>query len=350
MVTKVLGEWGVPLLIRMLLAIPWGICAVMIAVNVGHMASHVPTFHAPTLNRLLGWFSFDVCLGLSWKMWLHEHVVGHHQYTNIITIDPNAPEGHGDEALYRSSPNQRWFTRFTYQYIWLPLISFLLITEYRVASIRYWSKGFRKEIRVNREFLGLEAFVTFFLGKFLWFYRVYYIPIAWWGRPIGETILLVLFSETIAGYFVGTLNAMFIFIYFIFKNKVQLKHRTCITFPANHITDKVDWPTMTKDEKTQEMKIDAEWAVMQIQTCKDYSPESWVFSHVFGALNNHSCHHLFPAMHHSYYAQIYPIVKQTAKEYKVKLPDVAGYLDLVYDYVNNLRVLADEKGGKHKYI
>lgn len=311
-VTKKMGDWGVPFFYRILSTLFLAFFAIMIVVNVGHMASHVPAYHKPKLNTFIGWLSFDFCAGVSFHIWLHEHIVGHHQYTNIITIDPNAPETHDNDALYRSSPNQNWYKRFASQYIWLPLISFLLITEYRMASFRFFLKGFRKEIRANPEFLNLKTFLIFLVGKFLWFWRVYYVPVAYWNCRFIEVVTLNFFAELFAGYFIG------------------------ITFPANHITNKVDWPMIEKNEKTGELSINEEWAVMQAKTCKDYSPQSWIFTHAFGSLNNHSCHHLFPAMHHSYYSHIYPIVHQAAKEYNVKLPHVGNYFELVGDYLKNL--------------
>jgi len=311
-INKLFRDWGVSFLFRLFASAIMGMCGVMISVNVGHMASHVPTFHWPKLNYYLLWYAFDVCLGMSGDQWLHEHIVGHHQYTNIITIDPNAPESFGDDALYRSSPHQSWYNRFYYQFIWLPLVSCLLVVEYRVAHIRYWFKGLRKEIRVNETFMGKRSLFLFFFGKFLYFMRMYYLPIMWWNCPVWEAVVIALFAEMLAGYFVG------------------------ITFPANHITDKVDWPVITTDEKTGNRMIDREWAIMQVQTCKDYSYESWIFTNMLGSLNNHSIHHLFPAMHHSHYQKLYPIVKQAAKEFNVPLPDVGNYYELIYDYIHHL--------------
>jgi len=301
-----------PLWVRMLAAIPNGFAGVTIVVNVMHMASHVPTFHNPKFNYLLGWFSMDVLCGQSFDVWLHEHVVGHHQYTNVITIDPNCPEGYGDEALYRGTTKQTFYKRFAYQFIWLPLVSFLLVWENRLAFIRYWTKGMRKEIRASSFFTGTSSFIYFILGKLFWFYLSFYMPNVWWGCPVWENVLGIFLMEMVAGYFVG------------------------ITFPANHITNKVAWPMAIKDPKTGDMHVDAEWAVAQVQTTKDYAYDSWVFTNVFGSLNNHSCHHLFPAMHHSHYQKIYPIVKQAAKEFNIKLPDVGGYADLVFDYIHHL--------------
>jgi linoleoyl-CoA desaturase len=313
-VVKWFREWNFPLWLRLLSCIPIGSAGLFIILNIAHMSSHVPTFHMPKLSYYLGWLSFDVCLGESFDIWLHEHAVGHHQYTNIISIDPNAPEGlAGDPGiLYRGSPIQPWYDRFRYQYIYLPLISFLLVIETRLSAYRFFFKGFRKEIRANEAFIGTRSFILFLLGKILFYYRMYYVPIVWWKYPVWEIFLIVWVIEMVAGYLVS---------FFVH---------------AQHVTDSVYWPQIRTDEKTGERMVDIEWAVMQVQTVKDYSYKNWFFIHVFGSMNIHSCHHLMPALHHSHYNKIYPILKQTAKEYGIAMYEVESFPRLIHDYVLNL--------------
>jgi fatty acid desaturase len=137
----------------------------MVVINITHTSSHVPAFHLPRLNYYLGWLSFDVCLGCSYDIWSHEHVVGHHQYTNVIEIDPNGPDGDDGFELFRGSPNQKWSNRFYYQFIWLPLISWLIVWDYRISSIRFWLKGYRKGIRVGSYYLTKKKLICFLIRK-----------------------------------------------------------------------------------------------------------------------------------------------------------------------------------------
>jgi len=304
-------EWGVPFFIRLLFAWLVGALAVAIAVNVAHLSSHLPSFRKPTLSYLLGWLTLDVCIGFSYDIWLHEHLVGHHQYTNIITIDPNIPESH-EEDIFRCSPNQAWYKRYAYQFLWVPMMAFMVLVDYRLATHRYWVKGLRRNIRINYEFLNTRAKILFFSAKLLWFIRVIILPIFFWECPVWEALVMLIMSEIAAGYFVG------------------------INLPINHTTDKVDWPLIKKDEKTGGTYIDQEWAVEQVRTCKDYAHESWFFNNLFGGLNNHATHHLLPALHHSYYIEVYPIVKQCARDWNIEIPDVATYYEVIYDFVHNL--------------
>jgi len=323
---KVFREWGVPLFIRLLFGGAIGFVAVLIALNIGHLCSHIPIFHKPRFNYYLGWFALDACMGYSYDIWLHEHVVGHHQYTNIITVDPNVPEGHGEEATFRCSPNQQWFKRFNFQFIYVPMLAFFVLVDYRLAPFRYWYKGYRKEIRVSGSYRGFGSLCIHSIGKLIWAIRVFYIPCCYWGLPLWEALLLIAVGDMAAGYYIG------------------------INLPANHTTSDVDWPLPKKDEKTGGLHMGSEWAVAQVSTCKDYSYDSWVLTHILGSLNNHSCHHLFPALHHSYYLEIYPIVKQTAKEWNVKTPDVGTYMDCLYDFMSNLWELGYEVNPKMKYL
>jgi fatty acid desaturase len=266
----------------------------------------------------MGWFSFDCCIGLSFDVWLHEHVVGHHQYTNVITIDPNCPESFGEDALYRGSWDQKWYKRYYYQAFWLPFISFLLVWENRLACIRYWTKGLRKEVRVNEYFMGTKSKILFAIGKIFFFWRLYYLPWAYWNTPFWEVFLYVQIVEVFAGYITGTV------------------------FPANHITSEAAWPLIRTDEQGQRW-IDSEWAFMQLETCKDYSFDNIILSFFFGNLNNHSVHHLFPGMHHGYYQYLGHIIRDVAKDYGVKIHSTETFGEFLYLYFRHLWNMGYEK-------
>jgi fatty acid desaturase len=308
---KLMVDWGLPFYIRALLTIPLGASGFMIAINVGHMCSHMPFLHTPKLNYVLGWFSWDFCLGLSYDIWLHEHVVGHHQYTNIITIDPNCPESFGPDALYRGSWHQKWFKHYAYQVFWLPFVSFLLVKENRFACLRYWSKGLRKDVRVNAHYLGTSSKLFFLIGKICFYFRMYFWPWYAWNAPWYEILFMVQVTEIVAGYVVGTI------------------------FPANHITSEAVWPLIRTDEKGQRW-IDAEWGIMQMEVTKDYSFDNKFLSFIFGNLNNHTAHHMYPGMHHGHYQDIAPIIRQIAREYKIKIHSTETFAEFIYLYFRHL--------------
>jgi len=120
------------------------------------------------------------------------------------------------------------------------------------------------------------------------------------------------FHEMVAGYFIG------------------------LTVPASHVTTETDWPVVNKDPKTGELSVDVEWAVNQVATTKDYGHGNWFFKHFIGGLNDHSCHHLLPTIHHSYYEELYPIIKQAAKEFNIQIREVETQRQLIFEFFQHL--------------
>jgi linoleoyl-CoA desaturase len=63
--------------------------------------------------------------------------------------------------------------------------------------------------------------------------------------------------------------------------------------------------------------IDNEWAIHQMNTTMNFSPDNQVLSWYVGGLNFQVEHHLFPRISHVHYPSIAPIVKATAEEFNV---------------------------------
>ena len=53
-----------------------------------HDSSHFSITHSPTVWRVLG-MTHDFFNGSSYLVWLYQHMVGHHPYTNIDGADPD---------------------------------------------------------------------------------------------------------------------------------------------------------------------------------------------------------------------------------------------------------------------
>ena len=61
----------------------------MLLIHTMHDCSHA--FGRTAVWKYLGRMCLDLTCGCSFDAWLHQHVVGHHVYTNIIEIDPDCP-------------------------------------------------------------------------------------------------------------------------------------------------------------------------------------------------------------------------------------------------------------------
>jgi linoleoyl-CoA desaturase len=67
----------------------------------------------------------------------------------------------------------------------------------------------------------------------------------------------------------------------------------------------------------EEGVIDNDWAIHQMNTTMNFSPDNQVLSWYVGGLNFQVEHHLFPRISHVHYPAIAPIVKATADEFNI---------------------------------
>lgn len=61
-------------------------------------------------------------------------------------------------------------------------------------------------------------------------------------------------------------------------------------------------------------KLGTTWAVHQLLVTKDFSTGSPLANFLYGGFTHHVAHHLFPAVGHTYYPYITPIIKKYAAE------------------------------------
>ena len=127
--TFLLGPWflcwshafNLPFIARWFLMIISGSFQGMLLIHTMHDCSHTAFGHKPWIWKYMGRLCLDLTCGCSFDAWLHQHVVGHHVYTNVISIDPDCPmEKYGD--LRRLMPCQLWNPRYRLQWIYLPII------------------------------------------------------------------------------------------------------------------------------------------------------------------------------------------------------------------------------------
>ena len=63
--------------------------------------------------------------------------------------------------------------------------------------------------------------------------------------------------------------------------------------------------------------IEIEWAIHQVKTTSDFSPNSKVISWLVGGLNYQIEHHLFPRVSHIHYPALSKVVKEKCEEFNL---------------------------------
>ncbi len=81
------------------------------------------------------------------------------------------------------------------------------------------------------------------------------------------------------------------------------------------------------------------WAIHQMMTTADFSPNSRIFSWYVGGLNYQIEHHLFPNICHVHYRKLSQIVKETAKEFGIPYNVQPTFIRAVWSHGKMLKQL-----------
>ncbi|HEY2583473.1 MAG TPA: acyl-CoA desaturase [Mucilaginibacter sp.] len=260
--------------------ISMGITMILVFINVFHDAAHGAIFEKRAHNEYLTYIL--ELFGCNSFIWKKRHLVLHHPYPNMQHWDIDIKQS----DIVRIFPGSKWFSFHRYQHIYM---WFLYLTY-------------------TLNWLFIRDFKDFFGTKNNYVKRVVAIPKIEYFKLFGAKILNLAFMLFIpmlvllqAWY---TVLAAFITMHFIASAFGVL------ALLSTHVDEDAMFPMPPEDGK-----INSTWAMYQVSATKDFSTESKLANVLFGGFNHHVAHHLFPAVAHTYYPAITPIIKKHAKEY-----------------------------------
>jgi hypothetical protein len=120
---------GMP--VKVLAAIVFGICQVMPLLHTMHDASHAAVGPNEAWWKAISRGCLDWYAGASMISWHHQHVVGHHVYTNVFAADPDLPWLETGD-IRRIVPRQAWKALYKWQHVYLPIAYGLLTLKFRL--------------------------------------------------------------------------------------------------------------------------------------------------------------------------------------------------------------------------
>jgi linoleoyl-CoA desaturase len=139
---------------------------------------------------------------------------------------------------------------------------------------------------------------------------------------IAAFIVLPIFQvgviDTIVGYLVASLVCGFVI---------------AVVFQLAHVVKEAAFETPTSENH----KVDAEWAVHQIQTTADFATKSKIVSWFTGGLNFQVEHHLFPRISHIHYPKINQFVKETCAQFGIDYIEFPTVMAAVRSHVVHLK-------------
>tara|TARA_Y100000994_G_scaffold249623_1_gene262776 strand:+ start:17998 stop:18915 length:918 start_codon:yes stop_codon:yes gene_type:complete len=269
-----------------------------------HDGNHNAFSNNRKINQLMG-FTLQI-LGGTYKNWKIQHNQLHHKYPNTINYDPDV----SPIKLLRFSPDSYYskIYRFQFIYAWflygLMTFSFATIKEFK--QLIEWKKGnVITSGQYNQLMLELIGW------KIVYYIFILVIPLITLNISFSQWFGLFFLMHFIAGFLLA------------------------IVFQTAHIM-----PECEHLQFSEKMDLNS-WAVNQLLTTSNYSPNNKVFSWMIGGLNYQIEHHLFPGICHVHYSSISNIVKRKAIEYNLPYNCKKNFTQAIYSHAKMLYYLGN---------
>jgi len=275
--------------------------------SIQHDGGHGAFSNWPIVNRFAA-MTMDM-VGASSYLWRWKHGILHHTFTNVPGHDTDLESG----GIARLSPHQPryWYHRWQHFYLW-PL--------YAVTAPRWHLMGDVKEVIAGKMCdhtiprpRGWDLFV-FIGGKVATIGMVLVLPMffhPWWQ------VLAMYFAIT------GTVGLLM-----------------TVVFQLAHCVEEADFPAPIDDQQ----RMEAAWAVHQVETTVDFARTSRFLTWYLGGLNFQIVHHLFPRICHVHYRKLSKIVEATCLEYGVRYTAHPSFFAGIRSHYRWLRKLGRGEG------
>ncbi|WP_144934774.1 acyl-CoA desaturase [Pseudomonas alabamensis] len=253
--------------------------SMLLNVMVFHDAAHGAFFKTSWANRLLGRL-MTLPLGIDPDYWRTRHVQFHHVYANVERYDLDTEEN----GVLRQSPFQRWRRHMRYQHLYWPLIAALSLPY--IAWVFDWSDRLDKTpLTAKRLLPGTRGWAAFLASKACHFLLVLVVPLLVFDGSWVTVLLAYLSSQMLASLWV-----VFLLL-------------------GTH------WADAEFYEPPETTVMPHGWYHHNFSTTCDWQTSPRWLHHVFGGLNFHLTHHLFPGWSHRHYPALAAIIAELAPQH-----------------------------------
>ncbi|EGG19896.1 delta 5 fatty acid desaturase [Cavenderia fasciculata] len=296
--------------LNFLLAIVFGVCEALFAMHLLHDASHCAVGHNPKVWKWLG-ASFDFVIGGSFFAWIHQHVLGHHLYTNVRGADPDVGDGEIDFRVITPYQQRLWYHK--YQHIYAPLLYGLYPFKTRIQDSESFIKKINGRIRVSAP--STFDLVAYIVGKISFIFFRFILPLQY--IPYANLIPCFIIAELTFGWYLT------------------------INFQVSHVAEDLKF-FATESRPNEPTNVDEDWAISQVKTTQDYANGSLLANYFSGALNHQVVHHLFPSIQQEFLPQIVPILKQVCSEYNLKYNHYDTFTEAIGSHIKYLYKMGND--------
>jgi linoleoyl-CoA desaturase len=280
----------------------FGFVLACIGFNIMHDANHGSYSSRKWVNETLG-LTLNA-LGGNCFIWKQKHNIIHHTYTNIDGMDDDIAKS----PFIRMCDSQVWVPAHRVQHFYTPVL-------YAFSSMIWilfqdFEKYFRKKI-VDRPLsrMSVSEHLIFWLSKLL--YLLFYVAI-----PI---------------FVMGWQSWL---LFFLCMN-IGLGFTLSIVFQLAHVIEETTFDSANGDAK----QIENEWAIHQVITTADFSPNNKIVSWFVGGLNYQIEHHLFPRISHVHYPALSRLVRSECLAYQLPYNALPSFTAAVNSHFRFIRKL-----------
>ena len=273
---------------------------ILVGFNIMHDANHGSYSRSTVLNRIIG-LSLDLVGGSS-MCWRYKHNILHHTYTNINEIDDDLAVP-GILRFSQGQPLHPWH-QFQHWYAF-PVYSFMTILWSTKSDFQKYFSGKIGDYTMPRHSIGET--VLFFGVRLFYFGYILVFPMLF--HPILHVLGFFFLVHAVVGITIATV------------------------FQVAHI---VEASAFTCDDSTQ---IENEWAVHQVETTANFSPNSKLATWYCGGLNYQIEHHLFPKISHVHYPAISTIIEATCRDFNVTYVSYPTFGKAIAAHIDFLKYL-----------
>ena len=270
-----------------------------------HDSNHRTWSKNASVNKWLGKSLY--LLGGFPPNWQYQHNTMHHGFTNIEGLDEDINPG----EFLRISPHKPILKihKFQHIYAWL-LYSLMTLSWVTTKDFKQLNRYRLEGVKLNTHKSYGELFAILILSKILYYSAFLVIP-----------ILLLPFAW------------YWIVIFFLFMHFTSGLILTTI-FQTAHVVPASTYPL--PDDKGS---MENNWAIHQLITTADFSPNNIILTWLIGGLNYQVEHHLFPNISHVHYPRIAKLVKETAQKYGLPYHVQPGFIPAIREHAKMLKRL-----------
>lgn len=292
--------------VKFLLWVTMGIGLAGIGLGIMHDASHGAYSKSKKVNQRIasGIMTF---IGGSEFNWNIQHNILHHSYTNIDGVDEDIDPG----AVMRFSPHKkRYFIhRFQHLYAWL-LYGLMTVTWSTNKDFRQLL-GYKKDGMLDKQKAPFKKILwNIVIDKAIFHFATIGVPLIVLSDPWYLILSYVFMMHFVAGLIMA-----------------------CVFQPA-HVVPDSKYPLPDGNGS-----MENNWAIHQLLTTANFSPNSRILSYYVGGLNYQIEHHLFPNICHIHYKEISKIVKNATSEFGLPYNVQKTFIGALYEHAKMLRIL-----------